>query len=128
MKLKVLLPTEVLLVEEVSKVTAGGANGSFCLLPRHVDFVSVLVPGLLSYEDEAGKEHFLAVDEGVLVKAGSEVLVSVRRAVGDAPLETLQRRVKEQYEKVDEREQNTRTALARIEANFVRRFLEFAGS
>ncbi len=45
MKLKVLLPTEIFINEEVEKVVAEADNGYFCLLPRHVDFVSALVPG-----------------------------------------------------------------------------------
>ncbi len=49
MKLKILLPTEIMLDEEVTKVTAEAGNGSFCLLPRHIDFVAALVPGLLSF-------------------------------------------------------------------------------
>ena len=51
MKLMVLLPTEVLIDEEARKITAEAQNGSFCLLPRHIDFVTALVPGILSFED-----------------------------------------------------------------------------
>ncbi|MBD3308113.1 F0F1 ATP synthase subunit epsilon, partial [candidate division KSB3 bacterium] len=69
MKLRVLLPTRVLLDEEVTKVTAEAENGMFGILPRHVDFVTILVPGIVSFEID-GKEEFLAVDEGVLVKQG----------------------------------------------------------
>jgi len=68
MNLKVLLPTEVLIDEEVRKVTAEAENGFFCLLPRHIDFATALIPGLLSFEDSEGRETFVAVDEGVLVK------------------------------------------------------------
>lgn len=52
MQLKVLLPTEIFLHEPVRKVVAEAPNGSFCLLPAHIDFVTALVPGLLSYETE----------------------------------------------------------------------------
>jgi hypothetical protein len=47
MKLTILLPGEVFLEAEAAKVIAEAGNGSFCLLPRHVDFVAALVPGLL---------------------------------------------------------------------------------
>jgi F-type H+-transporting ATPase subunit epsilon len=125
MKLKVLLPTEVFVDEAVSKVTAEAANGSFCLLPRHIDFVTALVPGLLSFEtDEEGEEVFLAVAEGVLVKSGQEVLVSVRNAVRGGELGELRRIVKEKFMVLDEKEKTARTAMAKIEAGFVRRFLE----
>ena len=76
MNLKILLPAGVLLNEDVIKVIAEAVNGSFCLLPRHIDFLAALAPGILSFVSTEGKEEFLAVDEGVLVKAGPEVLVS----------------------------------------------------
>jgi F-type H+-transporting ATPase subunit epsilon len=125
MKLKVLLPTEVLLEEAVGKINAEAPNGFFCLLPRHIDFVTALVPGLLSYEAENQKrEVFLAVSEGILVKSGENVLVSVRRAVKGGELGELRRIVEEKFKVLDAKEQTARSAMARIEAGFVRRFLE----
>jgi F-type H+-transporting ATPase subunit epsilon len=125
MNLKVLLPTEILLDEGVRKVTAEAANGSFCLLPKHVDFVAALVPGLLSFETEKeGEEVFLAVTEGVLVKSEQEVLVSVRNAVRGGDLGEMRQIVKEKFMVLDDKEKTARTAMARIEAGFVRRFLE----
>jgi F-type H+-transporting ATPase subunit epsilon len=124
MTLKILLPTEVLLEEAVNKITAEASNGSFCLLPRHIDFVAALVPGLLSYEDKQGHEIFLAVDEGVLVKQGEEVFVSTRNALRGPDLGVLEKTVKEQFLSLDDREKTARSAVAKIEASFVRRFLE----
>lgn len=124
MRLKVLLPTEVLVDEEVSKVTAEAANGSFCLLPKHVDFVAALVPGLLSYETANGREVFVAADEGVLVKQGTTVMVSVRRGVAGGELGSLHRAVQERFLRQDEHEREVRSVMAKIEAGFVRRFLE----
>ena len=57
-------------------------EGSFGLLPYRLDCVAALVPGILVYETEAEGEVYLAVDEGLLVKTGLEVLVSVRNAIG----------------------------------------------
>lgn len=124
MKLKVLLPTEVLIDLEVSKVCAEAENGSFCLLRRHIDFVAALVPGLLSIETESGQETFLAVDEGILVKCGPEVLVSTRHAVQGPDLGDLKKTVEQEFRVLDEREKQTRSVLARLEASFVRRFIK----
>jgi len=110
--------------EEVARVTAEAGNGSFCLLPRHVDFVAALVPGLLSYEAASGKERFLAVDSGILVKCGPEVTVSTRRAVSGASLGELRETVSQRFEALDEREKTVRAASARMEAGLIRRFLE----
>jgi F-type H+-transporting ATPase subunit epsilon len=127
MNLKVLLPTEVLIEEEVAKVIAEAPNGFFCLLPKHVDFVAALVPGILSFETAGGSEEFLAVDEGILIKCGQEVLVSTRNAMRGPDLGQLKRTVVEKFESLDEREKTARSAMARIEAGFVRRFLEIQG-
>jgi F-type H+-transporting ATPase subunit epsilon len=124
MNLKVLLPTEVLVQEDVAKVTAEAHNGSFCLLPKHVDFAAALVPGILSFETAGGREAFLAVDEGILIKCGEEVLVSTRNAVRGPDLGQLKRTVEERFKVLDDREKTARSAMVKIEAGFVRRFLE----
>ncbi|MCK4391179.1 MAG: F0F1 ATP synthase subunit epsilon [Desulfobacterales bacterium] len=124
MKLKVLVPSEVLIDEEVTKVIAEAENGSFCLLPRHIDFVAALVPGLLSFESGEGREEFLALDEGILIKCGPEVLVSTRNAVRGPDLGKLKQTVEEEFRVLDDREKMARSAVAKLEANFVRRFME----
>lgn len=124
MRLLLLLPGEPLLDEPVSKVIAEAGDGSFCLLPRHVDLVAALVPGLLIYTTPAGKERYLAVDEGTLVKCGPEVRVSVRRAVIGTNLDGLRTTVEQEFKRLDEHERSARSALARLEASVVRRFVE----
>jgi F-type H+-transporting ATPase subunit epsilon len=81
MKLKILLPTTILLEAETEEIVAEAENGSFGLLPSHIDFVTALVPGILSYTTTTGEIVYLAVDEGILVKQGEVVLVSTRKAV-----------------------------------------------
>ena len=124
MTLKVLLPRHVLVDEEVGKVTAEAEDGAFCLLPRHIDFVAALVPGVLTFELADGREEFLAIDEGVLVKCGPEVLVSTRKGVRGSELGKLREKVQEEFEKLDERVETARTSLNKIEATFVHRFIE----
>lgn len=123
MRLRVLLPTEILIDADVTKVVAEAENGSFALLPRHVDFVTALVPGLFSYWDAAGVESLIAVDEGLLVKHGPVVNVTTRRAVPGTELGDLRRLVREEFERRTDREHAARTAMARLEASFVREFL-----
>jgi F-type H+-transporting ATPase subunit epsilon len=124
MKLKVLLPTEILLDEVVSKVSATAENGSFCLLPRHVDFVAALTPGVLTYMSAENVECFLAHAEGILVKCGALVTLSTRSAIHGWDLETLRRVVDERFSILDEHERVARSATFRLEADLVRRFIE----
>ena len=124
MNLKVLLPRQVLVDEKVSKVIADGEDGSFCLLPRHIDFVAALAPGLLSFVNGNEQEEFLALDEAVLVKCGPLVTISARDGVRGRDLGKLKVLVEKRFRNLDEQEEKSRAALAKLEAGFIRRFLE----
>jgi F-type H+-transporting ATPase subunit epsilon len=124
MKLTILLPKETLVDREVSKVIAEAPNGFFCLLPRHVDFATAIVPGILSFTIPDGEEVFVAVDEGVLVKQSTAVLVSTLDAAMGEALGRLEETVAQNFQKRDEQEEKALQAMSRIEAGFVRRFLD----
>ncbi|MGD8809405.1 MAG: F0F1 ATP synthase subunit epsilon [Gammaproteobacteria bacterium] len=124
MRLKVLLPSEVLVDTPVLKIVAEAPDGWFGILPRHVDIATALVPSVLLYVDTEGVERFLGVDEGILVKCADDVQVSTRNAVQGNDLESLRRAVRAQFLELDDRERSARSALARLEAGVVRRFIE----
>jgi len=124
MKLKILLPAEVFLSEEVTKVVAEAENGLFCLMQQHIDFTATLLPGVLSYSTAAGEDVYLAVDIGTLVKKGGDVLVSTRNAFRSPELGHLKEVVIAQFREIDEREKKARSAAARLELDLLRRFME----
>lgn len=124
MRLRILLPTRVLVDEAVVNVTAEGVHGNFGIRPRHVDFLVALVPGLLAFERPDGNERFVAVNGGLLVKHGADVLVPTRRAVVGDDLDELKDVVAHDFLEEDERERQARSAMARLEADFVRRLME----
>jgi F-type H+-transporting ATPase subunit epsilon len=95
--LKLLMPTCVVVDAPASKLVAEAENGWFCLLPRHVDFVAALTPGVFIYWTPEGREQLLAIDEGTLVKCGSEVLVSVRNAMRGTSLDRLKDVAKQDF-------------------------------
>jgi len=126
MNLKILLPFKIFAQESgVTRIVAETPSGSFGLLPHRLDCVAALAPGILTYETAAGDEVFVAIDEGVLVKSGAEVLVSVRRAMKDADLGQLRQTVEKEFLALDEREQAVRSVMAKLEAGFLRRFASF---
>jgi F-type H+-transporting ATPase subunit epsilon len=126
MNLKILLPFGIFAEKSgVSRIVAETRDGSFGLLPRRLDCVAALAPGILTYETESAGEAFVAVDEGVLVKTGPDVLVSVRRALGGTDLGQLRALVEKEFLTLDEQEQSTRAVMAKLEAGFLRRFAAF---
>ena len=123
MNLKILLPFQVFAEQTgVTHIVAETREGSFGLLPHRLDCVAALVPGILIYQTETGGEVLVAVDEGVLVKTGADVLVSVRRAIGGTNLGQLHAAVEKEFLTLDENEQSVRTAVAKLETGFLRRF------
>ena len=123
MNLKILLPFKVFAEKSgVSRIVSETHAGSFGLLPLRRDCVAALTPGILIYETDAEGEVFVAVDGGVLVKTGPDVLVSVRRAMRGADLGQLRQAVEQEFLALDAHEQNVRSVLTKLETGFLRRF------
>jgi len=126
MNLKVLLPFQIFAEETgVVRIVAETHEGSFGLLPHRRDCAAALAPGILIYETKAQDEVYVAVDEGVLVKTGLDVLVSVRNAIGGTDLGQLRDSVEREFLNLNEREQSVRSVLAKMESGFIRRLAEF---
>ncbi len=126
MNLRILLPFQIFADKSgVSRIVAETGEGSFGLLPRRLDCVAALTPGILIYETGADGEVFVAVDQGVLVKAGADVLVSARRAIAGTDLGQLRDSVAREFLSLNEQEQSVRSVMAKLEAGFVRQFASF---
>jgi len=126
MMLKVLLPFQIFVdTTEVVRIVAETSAGSVGLLPNRLDCVAVLVPGILIYETPQGGEVFLAVDEGVLVKTGGSVRISVRRAIAGTDLEQLHEQVEQAFLRQGASEQQAQWVMAKLETGFLRRFARF---
>jgi F-type H+-transporting ATPase subunit epsilon len=126
MDLKILLPFGVFAENaDILRVVADTTDGSYCLLPHRLDCVAALVPGILTYETKDRVTVYVGIDQGVLVKAGAQVTVSVRRAIGGADLEQLKDAVERDFLKLDEQERNVRTAVAKMESGLMERLAEF---
>jgi len=124
MKLEILLPFQVFAEETgVSRIVAETREGSFGLLPHRLDCVAALAPGILTYETDTGGEVYVAVDQGVLIKTGADVLVSARRAISGTDLHGLRDSVEREFLNLDDREQSVRAVMARLESGFLRRLV-----
>ena len=126
MNLKILLPFKIFAEKtDVLRIVAKTREGSFGLLPHRLDCVVALAPGILVFETEAEGEVYIAVDEGILVKTGTNVLVSVRNAIGGMDLDKLRQAVEREFLNLDEQEKSVRSVLAKLESGFIRRFAAY---
>jgi F-type H+-transporting ATPase subunit epsilon len=126
MNLRILLPYGVFAEKaDVSRIVADTTDGSYGLLPNRLDCVAALSPGILTYEAKDIGTVYVGIYQGVLVKAGTQVTVSVRRAVGGSDLAQLKDTVDRDFLKLDEQERNVRTAVAKMESGLMERLAEF---
>jgi F-type H+-transporting ATPase subunit epsilon len=126
MNLEILLPFGVFAkVTGVSEIAVDTSAGSLGLLPHRLDCAAALVPGILSYAESGNATVYVAVDEGVMVKTGDNVLVSVRHAIGGTDLSRLHESVKSEFLKIGEQERDVRAAVSRMEGGLMRRLAEF---
>jgi len=119
MHLKILLPYRVFLdTGNVSSVVLETTEGFYGFLPHRLDCVSALVPGIFTYETE-GNTHYLAIDEGICIKAGLDVLLSVRNAIGGTDLGKLHESINKEFLNLDENEKNIKTAMVKLESGLI---------
>lgn len=121
--LKIMTPEQIIADRKVDKIIADGQNGFFCLKPRHVDFTSALRAGIFYYYI-GEEEFFTAIDSGILVKCGKEVLVSALNAISGKDLKELEELVKQKFIEVEETEQASVMALRNLEAELVQHFVD----
>ena len=124
MKVTVRLPTRVLFEGQATRLTAVAQNGAFGILPNHTDFVTALVPSVLTLRLADGTENIFGLDEGILVKKGHNVAISVLRGVQGDDLSSLKDTIEDSFVQMDEDERQARSAMSRLEANMVRRFAQ----
>lgn len=124
MTLKIILPYKVFAEEhQVQRIVAETHAGSFGLLPHRLDCVASLTAGILVFQTEGEEERYVAVDEGVLVKSGFDVRVSVRNAIGGMGLSQLREAVEQEFMQLNEQERQLRSVLAKMDSGFIRRLV-----
>ena len=123
MQLQILLPSAVFAqYAAVTSIVLETPQGAYGLLPNRLDCVAILEPGILTYTVKGAKPAYIVVDDGVLVKVGKQVRVSVRNAHADSDLEQLKLTVTNEFLKLQEQEREVRAVLARLESGFMRGF------
>jgi F-type H+-transporting ATPase subunit epsilon len=123
MRIKLVLPNETILDQEVHKITAPGTTGSFQILPRHIDVAWSLKSGILILEIN-NQEVYYAIHQGILVKEGATVYIASFQAIKGNSLEDLYQVLVESFKVQDDQEKKAREILIKLEADTIRRFME----
>ena len=123
MRVRIIVPGKLFLDQEVDKITAPGAEGSFQILPRHIDVVWTLQSGILIVTT-GKKDTYFAINQGVLVKEKDLVQISSYQVVESTSLEELQETVEKNFRILDEEEKKLSRILDKLEADTLIRLAE----
>lgn len=125
MQLSIHLPFRIFReAGDVARIVAEGPTGHYGIWPNRLDCVLPLVAGIFAYTDSIGKEVFLAVDEGFLVKTGPDVRLSVRNAIDGGDLGQLRTQVESTFRRQKAEEEQMKSVIYRLESDFIRQFLK----
>ena len=80
LRLEIVTPETTVYSEEVDMVTLPGVEGEMGILPQHVRLMTQLVPGEIIVRKE-GRDHFLAVGEGLVEITGDRVSIVTNMAI-----------------------------------------------
>lgn len=132
MRLLVTTPLSVIVdADKVAHVRAEDETGAFGIQSGHADFLTVVPVSVITWRDDGGAEHHIALRGGVLtVSGGDRVEVATREAVGEDELSRLGDKVLERYRREVRTEEESRLSSARLQVATlyqIQRFLR-AGS
>ncbi len=113
--LKIYSPIEILLDEEVQKLTFQGKEGYLTILPNHIDYVSSFESNIMSYIDRHNNQRFIALNNGILVKYSNKVRLTAYKAIIGNSLKDLKTKINEVVEKENDIEKEINKNLKQLE-------------
>jgi F-type H+-transporting ATPase subunit epsilon len=116
MRLSVATPLEIITsADDVAHLRAEDETGAFGILPHHADFLTALSVSVVSWREQSGLEHHLAVRGGTLeVCAGELIRITTREAVADDDLQRLESEVLTAFRRRTEEEATARVDAQRL--------------
>jgi F-type H+-transporting ATPase subunit epsilon len=127
MNLTVTTPLAIITkADNVVHVRAEDDTGAFGVLRGHADFLTALEISVVSWRDEKGAEHHVAVRGGMLaVSGGDTITIATREAVADENLHRLETEVLASFQRRSEEETTARTDAQRLYLAAIRQIYRF---
>ena len=127
MRLLITTPTAVVIDEaDVVSVRAEDETGSFGILDRHADFLTVLSVSVVAWHRADGRRRYCAVRRGVLrVEDGREVAIATRQAIVGDDLDRLEHVVLTQLRSALDAERTARTESLQLQMKAIRQIVRY---
>jgi alternate F1F0 ATPase F1 subunit epsilon len=111
-------------LKTVDSLRAEDASGSFGILARHIDLLTVLRPCIVIYR-QSEREGYLAVNGGILRVEKGAVTIASREAVEGASLSELRATVESDFEKKAEKEATFMDLISNMEKLLLDNLVKF---
>jgi F-type H+-transporting ATPase subunit epsilon len=127
MKLTVTTPLAIVAkADGVAHLRAEDNTGAFGILRGHADFLTALAFSVVSWRDQGGAEHHIAVRGGMLgASGGNTITIATREAVADDDLHRLEREVLASFQRRNEEEVTARTDAQRLYLAAIRQIYRY---
>ncbi|RMG68491.1 MAG: hypothetical protein D6710_10055 [Nitrospirae bacterium] len=122
-RLKIHIPSATVFDEDIDFLRAQDSTGSFSILSRHTDFLTILRPSVLIIKKK-GKELYFAIKGGILSFRENTATLSTESAIKGDTLEELHKLVQEHYLKITEKERMLGETITNMERGFLKRLVE----
>lgn len=127
MRLSVATPLAVIVdAADVAHLRAEDETGAFGILAGHADFITALAISVVTWRDETGAEHHVAVRGGMLqVRDGDVIEIATPDAVPGDDLHRLEADVLARFRRQLAEEQAARTDVQRLYLAAIRQIVRF---
>ena len=127
MRLSVATPLAIVIeAGDVAHLRAEDDTGAFGILPGHADFLTALAVSVVTWRDESGIEHHVALRGGMLeVRDGDTIAIATPEAVTSEDLHRLEVEVLDTFRRELLEEQAARTDARRLYLAAIRQIARF---
>lgn len=128
LNLRIYTPEKLFLEKEILKITLNGKEGSFSILPKHVDYISSFDDCIMCYTDTSNKTSFLATNQGIITKIGRNIEISTFHVIVGNSLMELKNNINELSKKSkDIANKNTEINenLKKMELSILKKIMEY---
>ncbi len=122
-RLRVYIPSGIVFDEDVDFLRAQDSTGTFGILGRHTDFLTILKPSVVIIK-QGGRELYLAVKGGIFSFQDNTARITTEAAMVGDSLEELHELVRERFMKESERERALGETIRNMEKGFLKRLIE----
>ena len=120
---RIITPKAIKSVENISFFRAEDKSGSFGILPRHIEFLTILEPAIAIAAIE-GKEHYYAFNGGVLSFKNNALTVTAKEFVQSDKVSELLVMIERSFKEQEEKEHLFSDNIENLQKAFIKKLIE----